>query len=183
MKAYCRMAFTGRTIITRDFNAAPTNDDRGGQPTQEDVAVRLAMHHLGLCDLTSFMRGQTSHKVLQPGKAHCHVHLCYADPTQVEVDAARNYNLLSKSTGHRFFELCLRVPQMAPAPVFATDEGVPPPMRKEDNTRRWTTYYPTMERVLGRQSTPHLNVPMTQPATVCSLHKHHSSNRDTPTHC
>ena len=48
MEAYQQLAMKRPTIITGDFNAAPTMDDRGGGPTQEDTAVRVALQHLGL---------------------------------------------------------------------------------------------------------------------------------------
>ena len=61
MKAYRQRAMMGPTVITGDFNAAPSADDRGGRQTPEDTGVQMAMHPMGLKDLTASLRGQPLH--------------------------------------------------------------------------------------------------------------------------
>ena len=57
MEANRQLAMMGPTVIIRDFNAAPTMDDRGRQHTPEDTVVKVAMQHTGLQDLTASLRG------------------------------------------------------------------------------------------------------------------------------
>ena len=60
MEAYRQLAMMGLTVIIGDFNAAPTMEDRGGRPTPEDTAVKVAIQHPGLQDLTASLQGQPS---------------------------------------------------------------------------------------------------------------------------
>ena len=101
MEAYRQLAMMQPTVIIGDFNAAPTMDDRGGQPTPEDMTVRMAMQHLDLQDLTTSLRGQASYWPPQPGSTDSRIDLCYADPTHVEVTQTKYHDLPSKATGHR----------------------------------------------------------------------------------
>ena len=59
--AYRRLSLLAPTIIIGDLNAAPTDDDRTSPPTATDIAVRDAMHQLGLTDLTAGLTATPSH--------------------------------------------------------------------------------------------------------------------------
>ena len=58
------------------------------------------MRHLGLQDLTTFLRGQASHRPPQPGARDSRIDLCYADPTHVEVTRTQYHDLPSNATAH-----------------------------------------------------------------------------------
>ena len=114
MEAYRQLAMMGPTVIIRDFNAAPSMDDRGGRQTPENTAVQIAMQHMGLQDLTASLRGQRSHQPPQSGSTDSRIDLCYADRGHVEVMRARYHDLPSKITGHRPLEVEMRVLQVPP---------------------------------------------------------------------
>ena len=85
METYRQLAVMGPTVIIGDFNAAPTIDNRGGRPTPEDTAMKMAMQHLDLQNVTASIPGQASHRPPQPGPTDSSIYLCYADPTHVEM--------------------------------------------------------------------------------------------------
>ena len=99
METYRQLAVMGPTVIIGDFNAAPTMDDRGGRPTPEDTAVKMAMQHPDLRNLTASVRGQPSHRPPQLG-TESSIDLCYADLAHVEVMRTQYDDLPSKTTGH-----------------------------------------------------------------------------------
>ena len=101
MGAYRQLAMIGPPIIIGDCDAAPTMDDGGGRRTPEGTAVRIAMQHLGLQDLTTSLRGQASHRSPQPGATDSRIDICDADLTHVQVTRAQYPGLPSKATGHR----------------------------------------------------------------------------------
>ena len=101
MEAYRRMAVIGPTIVIRDFNAAPTNDDTEGAATPEETAVRAAMQHMGLTDITASLQGQPLHRPPQPRTADSRIDLCYADTPHITPIKMRHHDLPSKTTGHR----------------------------------------------------------------------------------
>ena len=57
METYCPLAMMAPTVIIGHFQAAPTVDDRWGRPTPQDKALKMAMQHLGLRNLTAPLRG------------------------------------------------------------------------------------------------------------------------------
>ena len=131
MEAYRQLAMIGPSmivIIIGEFNAAPTIDYRGGRPIPEDTAVRMAMQHLGLQELTTSLRGQASHRPPQPGATASRIHLCYADTTHVQVTRAQYHDLPSKATGHRPLEVQLKVLQVPAAPSDSMDQDAQPPI-------------------------------------------------------
>ena len=62
MGTYQQLAVMGPTVIIGDFNAARTMDNRGGRPTPDDTAVKMAMHHWNVQDLMASLQGQASHQ-------------------------------------------------------------------------------------------------------------------------
>ena len=183
MEAYRQLAMMGLTVIIRDFNAAPSMDDRGGWQTPEETAVQMAMQHMGLQNLTASLRGQPSHRPPQPGSADSRIDLCYADPAHVEVTRARYHNLPSKITGHRPLEVQIRVLQVPPASMEDMDHDEQPPIRPPDeyDTHRCMAYYRTVQRILGQQDGMDLNLAIQQAATACGLHGGHWYTQDNAT--
>ena len=171
MEAYRQLAMMGPTVITGDFNAAPSADDRGGRPTPEDAAVQVAMQHLGLQDLTASLRGQPSHRPPQPGATDSRIDLCYADSAHVEVTRVQYHDLPSKITGHRPLEVQIKVLQVPPASRDGMDHEEQPPIQPpgENATHGWVAYYRTVQRILGQQDKTDLNLAMRQAATACGL--------------
>ena len=86
--AYRRPSLLAPTIIKGDLNAAPTDDDRTGPPTATTIAVRDAMHKLGLTDLTAGLTGTTSNYPQKAGTHTSPIDTCYADRTTVRVHEA-----------------------------------------------------------------------------------------------
>ena len=169
MEAYRQLAIMGPKFIIGDFNAAPPREDRGGGATPEDTAVNIAMQHLDLQDLTASRRGQASHRPRQPGSTDSRIHLCYADPTHVEVTQTKYHDLPSKATGRRPLEVQLKMLQV---PSDNMDQDTQPPIRspEELDTPKWMAYYRTVDRILGHQRNLDLNLAMRQAAAECGLH-------------
>ena len=183
MEAYRQLAIIGPTIIIGDFNAAPTMDDRGGQPTPEDTAVRMTIQHPGLQDLTTSLGGQASHRPRQRGATDSRNNLCYPDSAHVEVTRAQYHDLPSKATGHRQLEVHLKVLQVPPAPSDSIDMDAQPAINppEERHTLKWVAYYSNVDRILGHQSEPDLNLAMRQAAAACSLHEGGKHEQETTT--
>ena len=114
MEAYRQLAMMGPTVIIADFNAPPTMDHRGGWPTREDTAVKVAMQHLGLQDVTACLRDQPSHRPAQPGSTDSRIALCYADPACLEVTRTRYHDLPFEATGQGQLEIQVKVLQVPP---------------------------------------------------------------------
>ena len=184
MDAYQQLAMMGPTVIMGDFNEAPSADDRGGRQTPEDKAVQIAMQQMGLQDLTASLRGQPSHRPLQPDSADWRIDLCYADSAHVEVERAQYHDLPSKITGHRPLEVQIKVLQVPPASREDMDHEEQPPVRPPDehDTHKWMPYYRTVQRILAQQDGTDLNLAMRQAATACSLHGQHRTQDDATPH-
>ena len=98
--AYRRLSLLALTIIIHDLNTAPTNNNRTSPPTATDVAVRHAMHQLGLNDLTAGLTGTSSYYPHQAGNHPSRIDTCYEDPTTVRADEATYGDLPPGGTGH-----------------------------------------------------------------------------------
>ena len=86
--AYRRLSLLAPIIIIGDLNAAPTDDDRIGPPTATDIAVRDAMHQLGLTNLAARLASTPSHYPHQAGTHTSRIDTCYGEPTTVRVHEA-----------------------------------------------------------------------------------------------
>ena len=146
MQAYQQLAMMGPTVIIGDFNAAPTVEDRGGPPTPEDTAVKVAMQHLGLQDLTTSLRGQPSHRQPKPGSTDGRIQLCYMDPAHVEVTRTRYQDLPSKATGHCPLEVQVKVLPVLPTFLEDSKQDEQPPFKPPDehDTHKWMAYNSTV---------------------------------------
>ena len=184
MEAYRQLAVMGPAVIIGDFNAAPAMDDHGKRPTSEDTAVKMAMQHLDLQDITASLQSQSSHRPPQLGSTDSRIDLCYADPTHVEVTRTQYEDLPSKATGHRPLEVQLKVLQVPPTPLDDVDQDAQPPISppEEHNTPKWMAYYHTVDPIRGRKINPDLNLAMKQAATACGLRGgvHHEQETATP---
>ena len=98
--AYRRLFLLAPTIIIRDLNAAPTDDDRTVPPTATDIAVWDAMHQLGLTDLTAGLAGTPSHYPHQADTHSSRMDTCYGDQTTVRIHQATYWDLTPAGTGH-----------------------------------------------------------------------------------
>ena len=98
--AYCRLSLLAPTIIIGDLNAAPTDNNRTSPPTATDIAVRDAMHQLGLTDLTAGLIGTPSHYPLEAGTHPSCIDTCYGDPTTVRVHETTYGDLPPTGKGH-----------------------------------------------------------------------------------
>ena len=86
--AYRRLSHLAPAIIIGDLNTAPTDNDRTDPPTATNIAVREAMHQLGLSDLTAGLAGTPSHYPHQAGTHPTRIDTCYGDPTTVRFHEA-----------------------------------------------------------------------------------------------
>ena len=184
MEPYRQLAMMGPTVIIEDFNVAPSADDRRGRQTPEDTAVQMAMQHMGLQDLTTFLRGQPSHRPPQPGSADSRIDLCYADSAHVEVARAQYHDLPSKIKGHRPLGVQIKVLQVPPASREGMHHEEKPTIRPPDehDTHKWMSYYRTVQGILGQQDETDLNLAMRQAATACGLHGQRRTQDDATPH-
>ena len=83
--AYRHLSLLAPTIVRGDVNAAPADNDRTSPPTPTNIAVRDAMHELGLTDLTAGLTGTPSHYPHQAGTHPSRIGTCNGDPTAVRV--------------------------------------------------------------------------------------------------
>ena len=110
--AYRRLSLLAPTIIIGDLNAAPTDDDRRGLGTATNVAVRDAMHQLGLTNLVAGLTGTPSHYPHQAGAHPSRIDTCYGDSTTVRVHEATYGDLPPVGTGHRPLYIDLIIPNL-----------------------------------------------------------------------
>ena len=154
-----------------------------GEDLPEDTAVTMAMQHLDLQDLTASLQSQASHRPPQPGSTDSGIDLCYADQTHVEVTLTSYHKLPSKATGQRPLEVQLKVLQVPPTPSDNVDQDAQPPIScpDEHDTLKWVAYYCTVDRILGHQIDPDLNLAMRQ-AAASEFHGgvHHEQETTTP---
>ena len=146
--------------------------------------MQMAMHHMGLQDLTASLGVQHLHRPPQPGSADSCIDLCYADSAHVEVARAQYHDLPSKITGHRPLEVVIKVLQIPAASRDDMDHEDQPPIRPPDehDTQKLMAYYRTVQRILGQQDETDPNLAMRQAATACGLHGQHRTQDDTTPH-
>ena len=63
--------------------------------------------------------------------------------------------------------------QVPPAPSDSMDQDAQPSIHppEEHDTPKWMAYYRTVDRIVGHQSDPDLNLAMRQAAAACGLHE------------
>ena len=171
--AYRRLSLLAPTIIIGDLNAAPTDDDRTGPPTATDIAVRDAMHQLGLTDLTAGLTGTPSHYPHQAGTHPSRIDTCYGDPTTVRVHEAAYGDLPPTGTGHRPLYIDLIIPDLPPAAATLPDDTLPPTLQfpAEDDHGAWHRYNRALHAILRRPGAPTLTTAMRRAAQACGMER------------
>ena len=99
--AYRHLSFLAPTIIIRNLQAAPSNEDRTCRPTAADIAVRDALHELGLTALRPGLISTPSHYPHQAGTHPSRIDTCYGDSTRVRAHEAAYGDLLPAGKAHR----------------------------------------------------------------------------------
>ena len=171
--AYRRLSLLAPTIIIGDLNAAPTDDDRTGPPTATDIAVRDAMHQLGLTDLTAGLTGTPSHYPHQAGTHPSRIDTCYGDPTTVRVHEAAYGDLPPTGTGHRPLYIDLIIPDLPPPAATLPDDTLPPTLQfpAEDDHGAWHRYNRALHAILRRPGAPTLTTAMRRAAQACGMER------------
>ena len=171
--AYRRLSLLAPTIIIGDLNAAPTDDDRTGPPTATDIAVRDAMHQLGLTDLTAGLTGTPSHYPHQAGTHPSRIDTCYGDPTTVCVHEAAYGDLPPTGTGHRPLYIDLIIPDLPPPAATLPDDTLPPTLQfpAEDDHGAWHRYNRALHAILRRSGAPTLTTAMRRAAQACGMER------------
>ena len=168
-----RLSLLVPTIIIGDLNATPTDDDRTGPPTATDIAVRDAMHQLGLNDLTAELTGTPSHYPYQAGTHPSRIDTCYEDPTTVHVHEAAYGDLPPTGTGHRPLYIDLIIPNLPPPAATLPDDTLLPTLQfpPEDDHGAWHRYNRALQAILRRPDAPKLTNAMRRAAQACGMER------------
>ena len=169
--AYRRLPLLAPTIIIRDLNAAPTDNNRTGPLTATDIAVRDAMHQLGLTDLPAGLTGTPSHYPHQAGTHPSRINTCYGAPTTVRIHEAANGDLAPTGTGQQPLYINLIIPNLPPAAATLPDDTLPPTLRfpAEDDNGAWHRYNRTLHAILRRPDAPTPTTAMRRAAQACGM--------------
>ena len=161
------------TIIIGDPNAAPTDDDRTGPPTATDIAVRDAMHQLGLTDLTAGLTGTSSHYPHQAGTHPSRIDTCYGDPTTVRVHEATYGDLPPTGTGHQPLYIDFIIPNLPPPAATLLDDTLQPTLQfpAEDDHGAWHRYNRALHAILRHPDAPALTIAMRRAAQACGMER------------
>ena len=178
---YRRLSLLAPTIIIGELGAAPTDDDRTGPPTATDIAVRDAMHQLGLTDFTAGVAGTPSHYPHQAGTHPSRNDTCYGDPTTVRVHEATYGDLLPADTGHGPLYIDLVIPNLPPPAANLPDNTLPPTLQfpAENDHGDWHRYNRALHTILRRPDEPSLTTAMRQAALACGM-EHDTSHTEKP---
>ena len=171
--AYCPLSLLAPTIIIGGLNAAPINDDRTGPPTATDIAVRDAMHHAGLPDLTARLSVTPSHYPHQAGSRPSCMDTCYGDPTTVRILEATYGDLLPPATGHRPLYIDLIIPNLPPPAATMPDNTLTPTLRfpAGDDHGAWHRHNRALQAIVRRRDAPTLTTAMRRAAQVCGMQR------------
>ena len=171
--AYRRLPLLAPTIIIGDLNAAPTDEDRTGPTTATNIAVRDAMHQLGLTDLTTGLTGTPSHYPHQAGTHPSRIETCYGDPTTVRIHEAAYGDLPPTGMGHRPLYNDLIIPDLPPPAATLPDDTLPPTLQfpAEDDHGAWHRYNRALHAILRRPDAPTLTTAMRRAAQACGMER------------
>ena len=171
--AYRRLSLLAPTINIGDLNAAPTDDDHTGPPTATDIAVRDAMHQLGLTDLTAGLTGTPCHYPHQAGSHPSRIDTCYGDPTTVRIHEASYGDLPPTGTGHRPLYIDLIIPNPPPAAATLPDDTLPPTLQfpAKHNHGARHRYNRALHAILRRLDAPTLTTAMRRPSQACGMER------------
>ena len=171
--AYRRLSLLASTIIIGGLNAARTNNDRTGPPTATDIAVRVAMHQLGLTDLMTGLTGTPSHYPHQASTHPSRIYTCYGDPNTVRVHETAYGDLPPPGTGHRPLYIDLIIPNLPPPVATLPDNTLPPTLQfpAEDDHGAWHRYNRALHAILRRPDAPTLTTAMRRAAQACGMER------------
>ena len=179
--AYHRLSLLASTIITGNRNAALTDDDRTSRPTGNDMAIRDAMHQLGLTDLTAGLTGTPSHYPHRDGAHPSWIDTCYGDPTTVRVHEATYGDLLPAATVHRPLYIDLIIPNQPQPAASPPDNTLPPKLGfpAENDHGAWHRYNRVLHAILSRPDAPSVTTGMRRAAQACVM-EGNTSNTGAP---
>ena len=169
--AYRRVSLLAPTIIMGELCAAHTDGDRTGTPTATNIAVRDAMHQLGLTDFTANLTSTPSNYPYQAGTHPSCIDTCYGDPTTVRVNEAIYGNLPPASTGQQPLYMDLIIPNLRPPAATMPNRTLPAALRfpPEDDHVIWHKYNTALHAILRRPDAPTLTTAMRQAAQACRM--------------
>ena len=169
--AYRRLSLLAPTVVIGKLSAAPTDDDQTCPPTATNIAVRDAMHQLGLTDLTAGLTGTPSYYPHQASTHPSRIDGCYGDPTTVRVHEAAYGDLPPPGTGHQPLYIDLIIPNLPPPAATLLDDTLPPTLQypAEDNHGAWHRYNRALHDILGRPDVPTMATAMRQAAQACGM--------------
>ena len=179
--AYRRLSFLVPTIIIGDLNAPPTDNDRTSPPTATNIAVRDAMHQLGLTDLTAGLTGTPSHYPHQAGTHPSRIDTCYGDPTTVRVHEATYGDLPRAGTAQRPLYIDFIIPNLPPLAATLPDNTLPPTLRFPAvyDYGAWHRYNRALHAILRHPDAPTLTTAMRQAARAYGMERD-TSHRGAP---
>ena len=151
--------------------ATPTDDDQSGPRTAIDMAVRDAMHQLGLTDLTAGLTGTPSHYPNQAATHPSRIDTLYGDRTTVPVHAATYGDLPPAGTGHRPLYIDLIIPNLPPPAATLPDNTLPPTLRvpAKDDGGAWHRCNSALHAILRRPDAPTPTIAMRRAAQACGI--------------
>ena len=170
-------------IIIGDLNADPTINDRSCTPTATDIAVRDAMHELGLTDLTAGLTGTPSHYPHQAVANPSRIDTCYGYPTTVRVHEATYRDLPPAGTGQRPLYIDITICNLPPPPATLPDNTLPPTPRfsAKDDHGAWHRYDRALHTNLHCPDAPTLTTTMRRAAQAWGMERD-TSHTGAPTH-
>ena len=170
------------TIIISNLNAPLPDDNLTGPPTATYIALRDAMHQLGLTDPTAGLTGTPSHYPDQAGTHPSCIDTCNRDPTTVCVHEARYGDLPPAGTGHRQLFIDLILPNLPPAAATMPDNTLPPTLwlPAEDDDNAWHRYNGALHTILRRADAQTLTNAMRQGAQACGMERNISHTGTPP---
>ena len=171
--AYRHLSLVAPSIIIGNLNAAPTDDDRTSRPTAIDIAVRAAMHQLGLTDLTAGLAGTPPHYPHQASTHPSRIDTCYGDPTTVRVHEATYGDLPPAGTGQRPLYIDLVIPNLPRPAATLPDDTLRPTLEfpAENDHGAWHRYNRALHAILCRPDASSLTTAMRRAALACGMER------------
>ena len=171
--AYRRLSLLAPTIVIGDLNAAPNDEDCTGPPTATDMAVRDAMHQLGLNDLTAGLNGTPCRYPHQAGTHPSRIDACYGNQTTVRVHEATYGDFPPAGTGQRALYIDLIIPNLTPPAATLPDNTLRPTLRfpAEVDHGAWHRYDRALHAILCRPDAPTLTTAMRRAAQACGMER------------
>ena len=173
------------TIIIGGLKGAATDNDRKGPPKVTNIAVRDAMHYVGLNDLKAGVAGTPPYPTPLPPKAAIYpsrIDTCLGVSTTVRIHEADYGNLPTSGRGHRRLYIDLIIPNLPPPPATIPDAALPPPLKlsPDDDDRAWHKDKETLHAILRRPNALEFTAAMPQAAQACGMERNTAHTRASP---